>query len=176
MIIDEFKKLASTKELVSIELSDFDSSKITGFVLSVSPDLLLIQLINGDGTSDGYTVFEPSLISGVSWGDRELRCIKLLSDKRSNVLPIVLGAKTFQKSVLVLSKKYKAIGIYAYDDRKKFEIANVVDSDNVWLKLHCFGARKTLSRLTKLIRREDVCRIEFGSRYIADIVDLNNEQ
>lgn len=176
MIIDELKNLASIKELVSIELSDYDSSEMTGFVLSVSPDLLLVQLINNDGTSDGYTVFEPSLISGVSWGNRELRCIKLLSDKRSNVLPIVLGSITFQKSVLVLSKKYKAIGVYLYDNSSKFDVANVVDSNSTWLKLHCFGTRKTLSRGTKLIRREDVCRIEFGSTYITDIVELNNNQ
>ncbi|MGB1270906.1 MAG: hypothetical protein ACPG5T_02405, partial [Endozoicomonas sp.] len=58
---------------------------------------------------------------------------------------------------------------------EKFEAARLLDQDKDWLKLECYGTFKTLSNLTKMIRIDQVCRIEFGSCYFEDLAALQSE-
>lgn len=174
MLIDELSNLSSTKELVTFELDDSDSTELTGFILSVNLDLVLLYLVNEDGSGDGYTLFEHSLISEMYWGNREHNIIKKLSQDRANVLPIELKAQIMSEAIAELAQKYKAIGLFSYGDGDRFEAATVLAQDDTWLKLSCFGTKKTLSKLNKMIKIENIIRIEFGSPYISDLIRMHS--
>ena len=172
MLIREIKELITQQELVSLELADDDASEITGFFLSASKDLMTLQQINNDGRSDGFTLFEPDLISELFWGNREHQCIKQLARQKAQITPVLFKSTTFDKAIIEISSRYHQIALYTYDDGDNFEVARIVDHDDEWLKLESSGTPKTLSTLNKLIRLDSICRVEFDSNYLNDLAHL----
>ncbi len=175
MMLQEIKKLISGQELVSLELADNDASELTGFFLSASSDLIVMQLIANDGSTDGFTLFEPELINELFWGNREHQCIQRLVQKKSQITPILLKSTTFMEAMIELSARYHRIGIYSLDDSDHFEAASILKSDSKWLKLEALGSMKTLSKSFKIVRVENICRIEFDSPYLKDIAYLDKK-
>lgn len=172
MLVREIKELIARQELVSLELADNDASEVTGFFLSVSRNLIVMQRIGNDGRTDGFTLFEPELVSELFWGNREHECIKALAQEKSQITPVLLKSTQFNKAVIEISSRYHQIGIYTFDDGDNFDVAKVIDHDNEWLKLESFGTIRTLSNLTKLVRFDKICRIEFGNNYLNDLAHL----
>ena len=97
MLIEELSNLSETRELVTFELDDSDSTELTGYILSVNLEVVLLYLVTDDGGGAGYTLFEHSLISEIYWGNREHKIIQKLSHDRTNIPPIEL------KSALIIS-------------------------------------------------------------------------
>lgn len=172
MLIREIKELITQQELASLELADNDGSEVTGFFLSASDNLIVMQQIGNDGRTDGFTLFEPELVSELFWGNREHQCIKALALEKSRVTPVLFKSTQFNKAVIEISSRYHQIGLYTFEDGDNFEVARVVDHDEEWLKLESSGTLKTLSTLTKLIRLDRVCRVEFGTNYLHDLAHL----
>lgn len=173
MLIREIKTLIHHQQLASLELADGDASEITGFFLSATDHLVVMQLIGNDGSSDGFTLFEPELISEIYWGNREHQCIQTLAQKRTQITPVLLKSGDFRSAIIELSSRYQNIALYALDDSDSFEIARVLDHDDEWIKLSCSGTLKTLSPLTKITRIDNICRVEFGAEYIGDLTELH---
>lgn len=175
MLIREIKELISQQELASLELADNDCSEITGFFLSATEDLIAMQQINNDGRSDGFTLFEPDLVSELFWGNREHDCIKALASQKAQVTPVLFKSTRFRDAVIEISSRYHRISLFTFDDGDNFEVAHVLDHDEDWLKLETSGTLKTLSPLMKLVRIDSICRVEFGSTYLTDISHLHEQ-
>ena len=176
MLIQEIKHLINHQQLASLELSDSDMTELTGFFLSATDNLVTMQKIGNDGGSEGFTLFEPELISELYWNNREHLCIQALAHQKSRVTPVLFKADHFQDAIIELSSRYHSIGLYSLDDSDNFEIAQVIDHDDEWLKLKCSGTLKTLSPMMKLMRRNHICRIEFGSSYLKDLAQLHKHR
>ena len=176
MLIQEIKQLINDQVLASLELSDSDATEVTGFFLSATDDLVVMQIIANDGSTEGFTLFEPDLISEIYWGNREHQCIQILAQKKSQVTPVLFKSGTFQEAIIELSSRYHSIALYSLDDTDNFEVAKVVGHDQEWLKLDCSGSLKTLSNMSKLTRIDNICRVEFGSGYLTDLSDLHKQQ
>lgn len=174
MLIKEIKQLLHDKELVSLELSDHDGYEITGFFLSISTELAVMQLIGNDGRSEGFTLFEPELIAELFWGNLEHSCIKKLALQKSQITPVLLKSRNFHDAMIELFKRYHTIGLFTFEEGEKFEAARLLDQDKDWLKLECYGTFNTLSNLTKMVRIDQVCRVEFGTTYLNDLALVQN--
>ena len=175
MLIREIKELISQQELASLELADNDSSEITGFFLSATEDLIVMQQVNNDGKSDGFTLFEPDLVSELFWGNREHLCIKALARQKSQVTPVLFKSTKFREAIIEISSRYQKVSLFTYDDGDNFEVAHIMAHDDEWLKLETAGTLKTLSPLFKLVRIDNICRVEFGSTYLTDITQLHEQ-
>ena len=176
MLIREIKALINNQQLVSLELADLEATEVTGFFLSATDELVVIQMIGNDGSSEGFTLFEPDLISEIYWGNREHQCIQALARKKSQVTPVLFKSDNFRDAIIELSSRYQNIALYSLDKSDNFEIGRIVDHDDEWLKIQCSGTLKTLSHLSKLTRIDNICRVEFGSPYITDLIDLHKHQ
>ena len=172
MLIQAIKELSVRQELVSLELADNDTSEITGFFLSASDQLIVMQQIGNDGRSDGFTLFEPELVSELFWGNREHQCIKALAQNKSQITPVLFKSTCFRDAIIELSSRYHRIALFSFDSGDNFEVARIVAHDDEWLKLETSGTLKTLSTLNKLIRIDSICRIEFDTTYLKDIALL----
>ena len=172
MLVREIKELIAQQELASLELADNEASEVTGFFLSATENLIAMQQITNDGRTDGFTLFEPELVSELFWGNREHQCIKTLAQQKSQITPVLFKSTQFDKAIIEISSRYHRIGLYTFDDGDNFEVAKVIGHDKEWLKLESSGTLKTLSSLTKLIRFDRICRVEFGTIYLNDLAHL----
>ncbi len=174
MLIQEIKQLILDKELASLEIADADSTELTGYFLSATDELIVMQLIGNNGTSDGFTLFEPEFVSEVYWGNHEHQCIQTLAKQKSQITPVLFKSTHFKDAIIELSNRYHSIGLHFLDDSESFEACRVTGHDDEWLKLLCSGTLKTFSPLTKLTRLDNICRVEFGSDYLTDLARLHD--
>jgi len=58
-------------------------------------------------------------------------------------------------------------------DENRFAVAKLIRHDEEWLKLECYGTKKTLSKLTKLVQFDSVSRVDFDTPYFRKIVKLH---
>ncbi|MBF7074608.1 hypothetical protein ISG33_14475 [Glaciecola sp. MH2013] len=172
MLLKELKSLKLSKELVSID-RDCHDEEMTGFLLEVNENFMVMSLYTDDGLFDGVSMFETSQIDEVYWGNREHESIKaLISDSAVKMLG-KLKSTTFENAILEVGNENNSLCIYCHHNESKFEVAEIINQSDGWLKIHTFGAKRSLSRLYKLIQVDSISRVDFNSPYQNNIVKLH---
>lgn len=176
MIISELKKIILQSELVSIE-RDCHDEELTGFVCEANENIVVMKLFTDDGDYDGFTVFETSQINEIYWGNREHKAIAHLVSKNEtrNSIP-KFKKEEFKDIIIEAGKSYENICIYLAGSEENFDIAQILESDNVWVKIHTYGVKSSLSRKYKMQLVDDISRIVIGSPYQNKIVSLYDEK
>jgi len=145
----------------------------SGFVLRADNNLVMMRMYSDDGEYEGMTVFPTSQISKLFWGNRtHLAIIHLIEDEvlqdESKIESVGLG-----DVVEELCRKYDCAGLVENRDENRFAVAKLIRHDEEWLKLECYGTKKTLSKLTKLVQFDSVSRVDFDTPYFRKIVKLH---
>lgn len=172
MLLEELQQLSEEQELVSIA-RDCHDEEITGFVESVSPSLVSMQLFDNAGLYLGFAVFEFDQICEVFWGNREHAALRHLIDGRESPPPVALESDEFLPAVFELCDRFDSVCLHPADDEDHYEIATIEACDEDWCKILTFSPMKTLSRTTKLIRTESIARVVVQSPYQESIVALH---
>ena len=173
MLLRELKTLKEKGCLVSVERSSFSDDDLTGKILDHSEGLVLMKLFYDSGEFDAYSLFPIDQISSLRWGNRALRSLDSLIEKNETVSPS-LTLSSFEDALLQLKNDYDAICLMDSGDEVHFEVAQILEIDEPWIKAMCFGSKKTLSKQHSILRIDSFSRIEFGSKYIADTVKLHS--
>ncbi|GEM_PF-3638732 len=173
MLIKELKKLKAKEELVTI-IRTCDGEGLTGCLTQVNENYVAMHLYNDDGKYDGFTIFETYQIEEVLWGNREHKAIDYLINKGEPIITPRLKTRAFQNAILEVSKKYGCLMLYKSYTDDMFDIVDILGHDDDWLKVQTYGTKQSLSRMTKLIERYDICRVTVNSAYQKDIVNLHS--
>ena len=173
MILDELKLLVSDKTLVTIEREDVSSDQITGVIVKFNEEFVLMCLHDDAGKFDGFSIFATSQISEILWGNREHECIAEFMKNETTQPDPEIDLSTMPDILVQLGKKYPAVSLMEDGDESSFDVAEIVKVDEKWVKLHCYGTLKTLSRLKKIVSVDTFSRIEFDSPYVKRILNLH---
>jgi hypothetical protein len=172
MLLTELTLLKNSNELISIE-RDCHDEELTGYLIIVSENIIGMNLIDNDGVFEGFTLFETAQINEVFWGNREHKAIDSLANKVPRpVAPQILSTE-FQPAVLEIEKLFSSISIHSHHSEDKFDLGEIIKSDDEWVKICTFGTKKTLSRMNKLFLRECISRVVVNSPYQNKIVELS---
>jgi len=171
---DELKLLEQKSEYISIERSCHDE-EISGVISQVGSELVTMNLYTNDGTFDGFCVFEIDQIEEVFWGNREHQAISELIKSRGAKTGLNISSESINDAVLELSSKFETLCIYKHNDEDNFDIVSIIDSNDGWLKVSCYGPKKSLSVLQKLIPIASISRIVAESPYQNDILFLHRK-
>ena len=174
MLKNELKVLKEKSEYVSIERSCHDE-EISGVISQVGSDLVTMSLYTSDGIFDGFCVFEVAQIEEVFWGNREHQAISELIKSRGAKPSLNINSDSFDDAVLELSSKFETLCIYKHNDEDNFDIVSIIDNNDGWLKVSCYGPKKSLSVLQKLIPIASISRIVADSPYQKDILFLHRK-
>ena len=175
MLNETIQKLIIHKDLTTVTFNDADQTEITGYFIKETDNLILMQLVTNSGLSDGYTLFEPELVHELMWGNRGLSSIDRLFQQKSKIDPIYLGADAWHEVIVEISHMHGLIAFYSTEDSDCFDVGLVLMHDEEWLLLDALGSVETMSRFKKLVRSDNVCRIEFDTPYLNDLNELHNE-
>ena len=172
MLLKELKSLKLSNTLISID-RDCHDEELTGFMLEANKNFIVMSLFSEDGAFDGFSLFETEQVEEVYWGNKEHNCIKALI-KDSEVKKLrKLKSTIFKNAILEMNSDYSSLNIYTHHNESKFEVAEIISSGNGWLKVLTFGAKRSLSRLNKLIQFDSISRVDFNSPYQNNIVKLH---
>jgi hypothetical protein len=173
MIVTELLKHQADQTLVSVERSDVSDDEIRGFILRADDDLVVMSMYSSDGEYEGLTLFPTSQITEVAWGNRELKAIRhLIVDDVQNNTPYIEGIE-LGEIIEELSRKYECVALMENGDESYFDVARLASYDQEWLKLECYGNKRTLSKYTKLTRVDNISRVEFDTIYVQRILRLH---
>ncbi len=175
MLISELVKLKNSKELISIE-RDCHDEELTGYLVNITEQVVVMNLVDNDGLYEGLTVFETEQINEVFWGNREHKAINHLANKQTFPDLLSFNVTSFQETILELSKSSKSISIHCHYSEEKFDICEITKYDDNWFKIKTFGIKKTLSRMDKLFCRECISRVVVNSPYQNSIVELSAKE
>ncbi|WNO09145.1 hypothetical protein [Teredinibacter sp. KSP-S5-2] len=175
MLLNELRKFKLKKELITLR-RDCGDDDITGEVIDVNENYVVFILWTDDGLYDGTTVFEIDQINEVLWGNREHESIKLLVEKFGKRPVFEFESIEFEKVVLEAFSKYKHLSIYHEHGEDSFDICSLDEVDEYWLKILTYGPMKTLSRLGKIIKSENILRFTIDSPYQNNIVSLHSHE
>ena len=173
MIVAELQKLKEDKTLISIERSGVSDDELTGFVLHTDDNLVIMRMYSDDGDYEGMTVFPTSQITEVFWGNRTHLAIHHLIEDLKSWDELTIDSVGLGDVVEELCSRYEAVGLMENGDEDRFDVAKYVGQDEEWLKLECYGTKKTLSKLTKLVKLDSISRVEFDTPYIRKIMKLH---
>jgi hypothetical protein len=171
MLVSELKKLKLEQKLISIRRSCADDD-ITGVIELINDEITIICMYTDDGEYDGYALFYTKQIYEVLWGNREHKAISTLIQKYGNKSPIQISGESFEDVFNTLNEEYSSLCIYT-DDESQFDIAVVEKQGDNWLKIQTFGPKKSLSSLYKLLKVNDIGRVDVDSPYQNKIVELH---
>ncbi len=172
MLIAALKKLQLQAEMVSLERSCHDEA-LTGLIKSVTEHIICMHLYTNEGEYDGFTVFETEQVTEVIWGNREHKAIAAGVSQSTKQPSWKYGNKKFATVLSELSQSGHSICLHEYHDEDEFDIADIVEYSDGWIKARCYGTRKSLSMMDKLIRVDELSRIVLNSPYQNQIVDLH---
>lgn len=172
MLLQELKKLQLQKEIISIRRICGDEDQ-TGSVEWVNDDILVFCLYTDDGVFDGYSVFYTVQIEELMWGNREHQSIAQLVKLHGDKPPFLGRGTRFEELLMSLAKQYSSLAIFT-DDESSFDIATIEAVTEEWTKIKTFGPKKTLSPLFKLIKTDDIGRVDVDSPYQNNIVALHS--
>ena len=175
MLNETIQKLIIHKDLTTVVFNDSDNSEVTGYFIKESDNLILMQLVTDSGVNDGYTLFEPELVQDLMWGTRALSSIDKLFRQKSKIEAIYLGADAWHEVIVEISHMHGLIAFYNMEDESCFDVGLVLMHDEEWLLLDALGSVETMSRYKKLIRSDNICRIEFDTPYLNDLNELHSE-
>lgn len=170
MLLEELQKLADAREIVTIERSETRESDVVGMILHAGVEVCAVLQLWTDGRYDGVTYFPTEQITEVYWGGRELACTRHLAKVPHVGTDALADVSSFARVVDTVGRE-RVIALYT-GDGDSITIAEVLETDDDWLKLGCYGSFKTLSTSIKLIRREAVTRIEVDTPFVKDLVSL----
>ncbi len=174
MLVKELETLKASAELISVTLYD-EECPVTGIVYLTNSRVTALVLFDDNGEYGGWTLFETSRISGVTWGNREHQAVASLIDTSyERVLP-VNGKKTFNQSLVELGSRLECISLYIEGCGDDFDMGRVAEFDSHWLKVHTYGSKATLSRSWRCIARDTIVRIEVDTPYMNRVLGLHKD-
>lgn len=172
MLLNELRKLKKNQTFLSVE-RDCGEDELTGYVLVVNKQFVVMSLYDSTGGFDGFTMFETDQIDEVYWGNREHKAIELLVNSSSSKPLPKFEASKFVDAMSEVNSAFSSLCLYSHHSENHFDIAHITAADTKWLKLHTFGKKGNLSRLTKMIRVDAISRVDFDSPYQNGIVHLH---
>lgn len=175
MLNETIQKLIIHKDLTTVTFNDDESSDATGYFIKETDNLILMQLVTDSGLNDGYSLFEPELVQDLVWGTRALSSIDRLYQQKSKLEPVYLGADAWHEVIVEISHMHGLIAFYSMEDSNSYDVGLVLIHDEEWLLLDALGTVETMSRYKKLVRSDNICRIEFDTPYLNDLNELHNE-
>lgn len=177
MLYEELSQLMESGELVSIIRDDINpNSLITGFIHNLSNEVILISQYDSDGLYSGIAMFDTEQISEVYWGDREHDSIKALIQRNSFAIKLPdIKPTSFEKTLVELDRLFKVISFFPERSGDGFDIGKVTGVDSNWIKIRCFGTKRSLSKTEKLIRVQDITKVEVDSPYSNNIIYLHEQ-
>lgn len=174
MLGDVISKLVETKELATVQLSDYKSNLLTGYFLKYTDFFILMQSVDPDsGDSTGFTVFEPECIAQIYWGDKSHQHINQLFQQKSSLQKCYIAAESWAEAIVELSHLQPAVRLYSNLKNPVADVGKLLIHDGDWLYLECYGDLKSLSVGKKLIKQSDVFRIDFASSDLKDLMQLH---
>jgi len=174
MIIQELKKLKLQEEMISISRM-YGNSDLTGVIEFVNDEIIILREYDADGSFGGFSLFETDQIIETYWGHRRQNSISFLAAKTHEKNKINLENHNFKEVFFELASKFSCIGIYCDQGEENYIIGEIVEFDNGWIKLDCFGDTRSLSRSLTLIRAEDILRAKVDSPYQNNLVELHGQ-
>lgn len=172
LLFSELKQLAEARELISIE-RDCHDEELTGFIGTLTENMVSMQLFNNDGEFDGFTFFQFSQITQVFWGNREHQAILHLTKQKSAPEMPILVSSDLSDAILELNQRYSSLCFHEAHDEDRFNVAVIEEHDEDWYKIQTFSIRKSLSRLNKIINANTISRVVVDSPYQNRIVELH---
>ena len=64
--------------------------------------------------------------------------------------------------------------MHVYNNEDSYDIGEIVKNDDEWFKLYCYGTKKTLTRMHRIMKRESISRVVVDSPYQNGIVSLHS--
>jgi len=173
MLVTKLNNLKSLNELISIRRNCGDEDH-TGVIEFANDEIIIMCRYTDDGEYDGYSMFYTEQAYEVLWGNREHKAISNLIKKYGNKVPFKAKGNTFEEVFSSIQDTYSNICIYTSDE-SSFDIGVIEESSEDWLEVKNYGPKKTLSNLNKLIKVDDIGRIDVDSPYQNRIVELHQD-
>ncbi len=174
MLVQQLKKLKLKNELVTV-IRGYADGDLTGTIEGINDEVLTLCQYTDEGVFDGYTCFFLDQVDEVIWGNREHQAISVLIDETQNKPKYRLTAKSFKELLIEANATYDSVGIYNETVDDQFDIAQIEAFSESWLKYTAFGPKRTLSKLHKLVKADDVSRIEVDAPYQNNIMKLHQK-
>ena len=164
------------KTVITVGRDEVCDEQVTGVLADVNEDFVLMKMVSDAGEFDGFTVFPIGQITEVIWGNREHRCIAELLKKKTTISSPPITLDSIEGILAQLREEYDAVALMADGDETEFDVAQIITVDEDWVKIHCYGTTKTLSRIHKIVSIDSFSRIEFDTPYINKLLYLHRQQ
>jgi hypothetical protein len=177
MIVKKINQLKNKKELISIERRSVTDEEIMGYVQFNNSEVIVVRTFTNEGYFDGFSLFEIDQINEIFWGNREHKSINNLikenKEKRPEY-PSNFSFENFKDGLIAIASYYDFIEIFCENfSARNFDIAKILEHDEEWLKLDCLGNKNTLSKMKRLLKIENITRIDFDTPYTKNIMKLH---
>ncbi len=179
MLYRELDKCHLEHTILSIEREDITGSELTGTVEFLNSEVVLMAQYTNEGGYDGLTFFPLEQITEIYWGNRFHESIAKLVRKnrrRADKLP-PFYLESFPQGVIELGQIYGHLAIFSENfSETGFDIGQIMDSDHEWIKIQGVGNMSSLSTVSKLIKLENVTRVEVDTPYLNNLLFLQKEK
>lgn len=175
MLIQELKKLTLKSEVISLERNCHNQA-LTGVLTSINERTTGMQLYTEEGDYEGYTLFETVQITDVCWGNREHQALGYLIEQQDTPCPPTFSSKSFQERILELGQKYASVCFHEAGYEESFILGEIEKCDPQWLKIHAYGITHSLSRMYRMVLRQEISRVVVDSPYQHKILHLHQAE